>query len=43
MHVIGCSHKVVFYRKLNVYTFFEGSGSGEEAIPDNWYQWEPVE
>lgn len=26
-----------------VYTFYEGSGSGEEAVPDNWYQWKPVE
>lgn len=27
----------------SVYTFFAGSGSGEQAIPDNWYKWEPVE
>lgn len=27
----------------SVYTFFEASGSGEEAIPANWYRWEPTE
>ena len=27
----------------SVYTFFEGNGSGDRAIPDNWYKWEPVD
>lgn len=27
----------------SVYTFFEGGGPGEQAIPDNWYKWELVE
>ena len=24
----------------SVYTFFEGTGSGEDAPPDSWYRWE---
>lgn len=27
----------------SVYTFFKGGGSGDGAIPDNWYKWEPVD
>lgn len=26
-----------------VYTFWEGSGEGEEAFLDSWYRWVPVE
>jgi len=27
----------------SVYTFWEGSGSGDEAVPDSWYKWDPAE
>lgn len=27
----------------SVFTFFEGSGEGESATPDNWYRWEPTD
>jgi hypothetical protein len=23
----------------SVYTFFEGTGEGEDALPDSWYRW----
>jgi len=26
-----------------VYTFLAGAGSGEDALPDIWYRWEPAE
>ncbi|MEX0684060.1 MAG: hypothetical protein WD904_10900 [Dehalococcoidia bacterium] len=27
----------------SVYTFWQGSGSGDTATPDSWYRWEPAD
>lgn len=38
--------RTVFNRSadpISVYTFWRGSGSGEAAIPDMWYKWEPAD
>ena len=26
----------------SVYTLFQGTGEGEDALPDSWYRWEPA-
>jgi hypothetical protein len=43
-HADVASDLTVFSRAgdaTSVYTFWQGSGSGESAIPDSWYRWNP--